>query len=60
MDGFGGAGNSHWVRARNKQGAETFASELDMEAERLQNNRAQFRFFWARMFDRIRSWFRRS
>ncbi|MDN5852405.1 MAG: hypothetical protein L0K86_06065 [Actinomycetia bacterium] len=55
-----GAGNGQWVRARDKQGAEAFCSELDMEAERQRNNRAQFRFFMARMFDRIKSWLRRS
>lgn len=30
-------GNGHWVRTRNQAGAESFAKEMEMQAERRQD-----------------------
>ena len=50
-----GGGNGHWVRARNKQGAQSFIAERKMEAERREAQRERERLFFAD----VRSWIRR-
>lgn len=55
----GGGGNGHWVRTRNKQGAESFLAERKMEAERREAQRERERAFFAAIRRRVRSWFRR-
>ncbi|HLR85482.1 MAG TPA: hypothetical protein VK059_11070 [Nocardioidaceae bacterium] len=54
--GIGGAGgNGHWVRTRNKEGAQSFLAERKMEAEPREAQRERERLFFAD----VRSWIRR-
>ena len=60
MIGGGGAGNGHWVRTRNKEGAKSFLAERKMEAERREAQRERERLFFADVRRWMRARFRRS
>lgn len=56
---FGPGGNGQWVRTRTKAGRESFLAEKQMERERAQAARQRERWFFHRVWGRLRKLFGR-